>query len=62
MTFKAKPVVKRAPRPAWEGQERRNFLLNVAFGIVVIAAVVILVMRRGLNACEGMSRRVATRP
>ncbi len=44
MTFKAKPVVKRAQRPAWEGQERRNFLLNIAFGIVVVAAVVILVI------------------
>jgi len=49
MTFKAKPVVKRAPRPAWEGQERRNFLLNVAFGIVVIAAVVILVIAGALT-------------
>jgi parvulin-like peptidyl-prolyl isomerase len=44
MTFKAKPVVKRAQRPAWEGQERRNFLLNIGFGIVVISALVILVI------------------
>ena len=49
MTFKAKPVVKRAQRPAWEGQERRNFLLNIAFGIVVIAAVVILVIAGALT-------------
>lgn len=42
MTFKAKPVVKRAQRPAWEGQDRRNFYLNIGFGIVVIAAVLIL--------------------
>jgi parvulin-like peptidyl-prolyl isomerase len=49
MTFKAKPVVKRAPRPAWEGQERRNFLLNIGFGIVVIAAVVILVIAGALT-------------
>jgi parvulin-like peptidyl-prolyl isomerase len=49
MTLKAKPVVKRAPRPAWEGQERRNFLLNIGFGIVVIAAVVILVIAGALT-------------
>jgi len=49
MTFKAKPVVKRAQRPAWEGQERRNFYLNIGFGIVVIAALVILVIAGGLT-------------
>jgi len=42
MTFKAKPVVKRAQRPAWEGQDRRNFYLNIGFGIVVLVAVLIL--------------------
>jgi parvulin-like peptidyl-prolyl isomerase len=49
MTLKAKPVVKRAQRPAWEGQERRNFLLNIGFGIIVIAAVVILVIAGALS-------------
>jgi parvulin-like peptidyl-prolyl isomerase len=49
MTFKAKPVVKRAQRPAWEGQERRNFLLNIGFGIVVISALVILVIAGALT-------------
>ncbi len=44
MTFKARPVVKRAQRPAWEGQNRRNFYLNIGFGLVVIAAVLILVI------------------
>jgi parvulin-like peptidyl-prolyl isomerase len=44
MTFKAKPVVKRAQRPAWEGQDRRNFYLNLGFGIVVLAAVLILII------------------
>lgn len=44
MTFKAKPVVKRAQRPSWEGQDRRNFYLNIAFGIVVFIAVLILVI------------------
>lgn len=49
MTFKAKPVVKRAQRPSWEGQERRNFLLNIGFALVVIAAVVILVIAGALT-------------
>ncbi len=49
MTFKAKPVVKRAQRPAWEGQDRRNFYLNIGFGIVVLAAVVILVVAGALT-------------
>jgi len=44
MTFKAKPVVKRAHRPGWEGQDRRNFYLNIGFAIVVVAAVLILVV------------------
>lgn len=44
MTFKAKPVVKRAQRPSWEGQDRRNFYLNIGFGIIVAAAVLILVV------------------
>ena len=29
MTFRAKPVVKRDHRPAWEAQDRRNFYLNL---------------------------------
>jgi len=49
MTFKAKPVVKRAQRPAWEGQERRNFLLNIGFALIVTAAVVILVIAGALS-------------
>ena len=49
MTFKAKPVVKRAQRPSWEGQDRRNFYLNIGFGIVVAAAVVILLIAAGLT-------------
>ena len=49
MTFKAKPVVKRAQRPSWEGQDRRNFYLNIGFGIIVAAAVVILLVAAGLS-------------
>jgi parvulin-like peptidyl-prolyl isomerase len=44
MTFKAKPVVKRAQRPSWEGQDRRNFYLNIGFGLVVAAALLILIV------------------
>lgn len=49
MTFKARPVVKRAQRPGWEGQDRRNFYLNIGFAIVVIAAVLILVIAGALT-------------
>ena len=41
MTFRAKPVVKR-PHRSWESRDRRNFLLNLGFGLVVVAAVLIL--------------------
>ena len=46
MTFRAKPVVKRTHRPSWESQDRRNFYLNLGFGIVVVVAVLILAHRR----------------
>jgi parvulin-like peptidyl-prolyl isomerase len=49
MTFRAKPVVKRAHRPAWEGQDRRNFYMNIGFGLIVIIAVVILLVAAGLS-------------
>jgi parvulin-like peptidyl-prolyl isomerase len=42
MTFRAKPVVKRAQKPSWESRDRKNFYLNLGFGFVVVAAVVIL--------------------
>ena len=42
MTFRAKPVVRRFQRPSWDTRNRRNFYLNLGFGIPVIAAVVIL--------------------
>jgi parvulin-like peptidyl-prolyl isomerase len=44
MTFRAKPVVKRTSRPSWESRDRRNFLLNVGFGLVVVAALLILLI------------------
>jgi parvulin-like peptidyl-prolyl isomerase len=49
MTFRAKPVVKRAHRPAWEAQDRRNFYLNLGFGLIVILAIVILAVAAGLS-------------
>jgi parvulin-like peptidyl-prolyl isomerase len=42
MTFRAKPVVKRN-RNQWESQDRRNFLTNVAFGLTILAALLILI-------------------
>lgn len=48
MTFRAKPVVKRSHRPSWESQDRRNLYLNIGFGLVVAAAVVILLIAVGL--------------
>ena len=47
MTFRAKPVVKRG-RP-WERSDRRNFLTNLGFGLVVVVAVLILVIAAAVN-------------
>ncbi len=41
MTLRAKPVVKR--RSSMDSNDRRNLLTNVGFGLVVVAAVVILI-------------------
>ena len=42
MTFRTRPVVRRIPRPSWDSRDRRNFYLNLGFGIAVLAALVIL--------------------
>lgn len=42
MTFRARPVVKRIQRPSWDSRDRRNFYLNLGFGLAVLAALVIL--------------------
>ena len=42
MTFRARPVVRRFQRPSWDSRDRRNFYLNLGFGLAVIAAIVIL--------------------
>ena len=44
MTFRAKPVVKRTPKHSWESRDRRNLYLNIGFGVIVVAAVVILLV------------------
>ena len=49
MTFRAKPVVKREHRPGWEAQDRRNFYLNLGFGLIVALALVILGIYVGLS-------------
>jgi len=41
MTLRAKPVVKR--RSSMDSNERRNLLTNIGFGLVVVAAIVILI-------------------
>jgi parvulin-like peptidyl-prolyl isomerase len=43
MTFRAKPVGNRPHRPSRDGESRRNFYLNIGFGIATVAAVLILV-------------------
>ena len=49
MTFRAKPVVKRTHRPQWESQDRRGFFMNLGFGLVVAAALLILVLAVAIN-------------
>ena len=48
MTYRAKPVV-RSRRSTWESPERRNLLLNLGFGLVVLLAVVLLIVAAGLT-------------
>ena len=60
MTFRAKPVVKRAHRPAWEAQDRRNFYLNLGFGLIVLLAPSSSWHRRGLSTTTITSRSVAS--
>jgi parvulin-like peptidyl-prolyl isomerase len=49
MTFRAKPVVKRDHRPGWEAQDRRNFYLNLGFGLIVALSLLILAIYVGLT-------------
>ena len=47
MTFRARPVAQRNPKPSWESRDRRNFLLNLGFGLAVLVALLILVIAVG---------------
>jgi len=49
MTFRAKPVVKRGQRPSWESRDRRNFYLNLGFGLVVVVAIAVLLIAIGVT-------------
>ena len=49
MTFRAKPVVKRSTKSSWESRDRRNFYLNLGFGLVVALAILILLLAIGLS-------------
>jgi len=42
MTFRAKPAVKRSHRPAYEADHRRNLMLTIGFGLVVLVSLLIL--------------------
>ncbi|MBA2372935.1 MAG: peptidylprolyl isomerase [Chloroflexi bacterium] len=44
-----KPVVKRAHKSPSDSQDRRNFYLNLGFGLVVVAALLLLVAAAGLS-------------
>ena len=49
MTFRARPIVRRLQRPSWDTRDRRNFYLNLAFGLAVLAALLILGIAVALN-------------
>ncbi len=44
MTFRAKPVAKRTQKHSWESRDRKNFYLNLGFGLVVVSAIAILLI------------------
>ncbi len=47
MTFRAKPAGSRT-RP-WEDRERRNMLLNIGFGVIVVASILLLAVAAGIS-------------
>ena len=57
MTFRARPVVKRAQKPSWESRDRKNFYLNLGFGLVVVAALAILGIAVALVVLQRPPRR-----
>jgi parvulin-like peptidyl-prolyl isomerase len=60
MTFRAKPVAKRSQRPSWECRDRRYLYLNLGFGVVVVAAVTILLIAVGFTYYNDNLASVAT--
>jgi len=60
MTFRAKPVVKRDHRPSWESEGRRNLYLNLAFGAIVLLAILILLAAVGAGYYGDHFAAVAT--
>ncbi|MFP5343167.1 MAG: peptidylprolyl isomerase [Candidatus Limnocylindria bacterium] len=60
MTLRAKPVVKRSQKPSWESRDRRNFYLNLGFGIVVVTAILILLAAIGVSYYNQNLATVAT--
>lgn len=47
MTFRAKPAGSRT-RP-WEDRDRRNMLLNIGFGVIVVASILLLAVAAGIS-------------
>lgn len=47
MTFRAKPV-RGKTRATWDAPDRRNLLMNIGFGLVVVVALGILALAAGL--------------
>ena len=49
MTLRAKPVVKGSGRSGWNSEDRRTFLTNLGFVLVIVTAAVILVGYAAFN-------------
>lgn len=60
MTFRAKPVAKRSQKHSWESRDRRNFYLNLGFGLVVVVAIAILLIAVAATYYNDNLRAVGT--
>lgn len=49
MTLRAKPVVKGPGRSGWHSDDRRTFLTNVGFVVVIVASILILIGYAGVS-------------
>jgi hypothetical protein len=43
MTLRAKPVVKGPGRSGWHSDDRRAFVMNVGFVVVIVLSILILI-------------------